>query len=251
MARIRTIKPEFFTSEDVTSLTPLARLLYVALWCEADRQGRLEWKPKTFKMRYLPADECDINALCGELIKQRVVVLYGSGLAHIPTFGKHQQINNREQESRLPEPGVGCVDNLKGDASGTRQVRVKDGHEGKGREGKEGKEDSSDEESLPASAGKRSTCPQQAIVDAYHEALPELPPVNEWTDSQAKELRQRWRSKPERSEIAWWKDFFAYVSRSDFLMGRKTSFQANLGWLVQAKNFAKVVNGQYENRKLP
>ena len=63
MARIRTIKPEFFTSEDIVSLSPLARLLYVALWCEADKEGRLVWKPLTFKLRYLPADDCDIKAV--------------------------------------------------------------------------------------------------------------------------------------------------------------------------------------------
>ena len=67
MARIRTIKPEFFTSEDIVSLSPLARLLYQATWCEADKEGRLQWKPGTFKLRYFPADECDILALCEEL----------------------------------------------------------------------------------------------------------------------------------------------------------------------------------------
>ena len=45
MSRIRSIKPEFFTSEDIVSMTPLARLFYVSLWCEADREGRLDWKP--------------------------------------------------------------------------------------------------------------------------------------------------------------------------------------------------------------
>ena len=39
VARIRTIKPDFFTSEDIVVLTPWARLLYIALWCEADREG--------------------------------------------------------------------------------------------------------------------------------------------------------------------------------------------------------------------
>jgi hypothetical protein len=68
MARIRTIKPEFFTSEDIVSLTPMARLFYVALWCEADREGRLEWKPRTFKIRYFPADDLNIDALCDEIL---------------------------------------------------------------------------------------------------------------------------------------------------------------------------------------
>lgn len=104
MARIRTIKPEFFTSEDIVSMTPLARLLYIALWCEADKEGRLTWKPKTFKMRYFPADNCDIDQLCRELIGVGVVVLYGEGLAHIPGFAKHQHVNPRESKSELPEP---------------------------------------------------------------------------------------------------------------------------------------------------
>jgi len=109
MARIRTIKPEFFTSEDIVSLSPLARLLYIALWCEADKRGRLSWKPKTFKMRWLPGDECDITALCEEITSCGVVILYGVGLAYIPCFEKHQHVNPRETDSSLPDPD-GWVD---------------------------------------------------------------------------------------------------------------------------------------------
>lgn len=104
MARIRTIKPEFFTSEDIVALSPLARLLYIALWCECDKEGRMLWKPRTFKMRYFPADDCDIDALCKELIKQGLVRLYGEGLAYIPGFTRHQHVNPRESASELPAP---------------------------------------------------------------------------------------------------------------------------------------------------
>lgn len=104
MARIRTIKPEFFTSEDIVSLSPLARLLYIALWCEADKEGRMAWKPVTFKLRYMPGDNCDINALCSEILERGLVKLYGNGLAYIPTFGRHQHINPRESVSTLPVP---------------------------------------------------------------------------------------------------------------------------------------------------
>lgn len=105
MARIRTIKPEFFTSMDVIKLSPWARLLYVALWCEADREGRLKWSPETFKVRYFPADSVDIDDLCDELISRRLVVLYGdSALGYIPTFRDHQHINPRETPSVLPDP---------------------------------------------------------------------------------------------------------------------------------------------------
>lgn len=136
MARIRTIKPEFFTSEDIVSMTPLARLLYVALWCEADREGRFEWKPKTFKLRYLPGDSCDVDLLAGELIDSGLVILYevdGKTFAEIPSFTKHQVINNRESEGLIP-PRVTH-------ASPTRQPRV----QGEGKEGRKGKEGGSTE----------------------------------------------------------------------------------------------------------
>ena len=96
--------------------------------------------------------------------------------------------------------------------------------------------------------GDATPCPHQEIIAAYHELLPELPPVNEWADSHATNLRARWKSQKERQSVQWWRDYFAYVSKSDFLMGRKGSFQASLAWLVNAQNFAKVVNGNYENR---
>jgi len=133
MARIRTIKPNFFTSEDVVNLSPLARLLYIALWCEADREGRMAWRPRTFKLRYLPADDCDVDVLCAEIVARNLVVLYDDGLAYIPTFDEHQHINPRETDSSLPAP----------DASPrvrTRRARDSDaqvGRDGKGKEGKD------------------------------------------------------------------------------------------------------------------
>ena len=151
MARIRTIKPEFFTSEDIVSMSPLARLFYVGLWCEADRLGRMEWKPVTFKMRYLPGDQCDVPTLANELIERGLVVLYevdGKKYAEIPTFTEHQVINNREAESPNParvghavtpqNGGVVRTPNPArvGHASCTRDSRV----EAEGKEGREGKE---------------------------------------------------------------------------------------------------------------
>lgn len=105
MARIRTIKPEFFTSSDIVSLTPLSRLFYVALWCEADREGRLNWNLGTFKLRYFPAENCNIQDLADELIQAGLVEVYcidDKNYAEIPTFKSHQVINNREADSVLP-----------------------------------------------------------------------------------------------------------------------------------------------------
>lgn len=134
MARIRTIKPEFFTSEDIVKLTPLARLFYVSLWCESDREGRLEWKPGTFKLRYFPADSIEINDLAVELEAKGLIIVYevdGKQWAEIPTFTEHQVINNREAQSKIPP--------LSSDACARVKVactRVK----AEGKEGREGRE---------------------------------------------------------------------------------------------------------------
>ena len=122
MAYIRTIKATFFTSDDIVSLSPLARLLYIALWTEADREGRMEWRPGNFKLRFLPGDNCDIYGLCEELRESGLVVTYvidGKTYAEIPTFRRHQVINNRERESILPPRLIGAA-STRLNASSTR-----------------------------------------------------------------------------------------------------------------------------------
>lgn len=138
MARIRTIKPEFFTSEDICSLSPLSRLFYVSLWCESDRVGRLAWKPNTFKLRYFPGDECDIHAMGAELVAANLIVLYevdGKQYAEIPTFETHQVINNREAESSIPAKPAGENPRVK---VASVRVQAEGRKEGKGKERKEG-----------------------------------------------------------------------------------------------------------------
>lgn len=134
MARIRTIKPEFFTSEQIVELSPMARLLFIASWCEADRDGRMAWRPKTFKIRYFPADDCDIDALARELVASGLVVPYGDGLAFIPSFARHQHVNPREAASTLPPPEMARVSDASARVSDTQGGR-KEGKEGKERNG--------------------------------------------------------------------------------------------------------------------
>ena len=54
MARTRNIKPGFFRNEDLAELGAYAMLLYAGLWTIADREGRLEDRPKRIKVDVLP-----------------------------------------------------------------------------------------------------------------------------------------------------------------------------------------------------
>lgn len=159
MARIRTIKPEFFTSEDIVALTPLARVFYIALWCEADREGRFDWKPGSLKMRYLGGDNCDVNEVAQELFDAGLVVLYevdGKRYAEIPTFKLHQVINNRESESTRPARVF--------DASACVKAEGRKGREGKGK-GKEGKEEAPRKRSAPPAIAKPDDVADQTWTD--------------------------------------------------------------------------------------
>lgn len=149
MARIRTIKPEFFTSEDIVSLSPLARLLYIAVWCEADREGRLSWKPRTMKLRYFPADDCDIEGLCAELVGRGLVKPYGDGLAFVPAFHDHQHINPREAASSLPDPDASARVGTRGARVRHASARDSDAQVGREGKGKEGKDSDASRDALP------------------------------------------------------------------------------------------------------
>lgn len=105
--RIRSIKPEFFKDEDLAELTPLARLLFQGLWCMADREGRLEDRPRRIKAEILPYDECDIEALLGSLSKAGFINRYSKGSVkciQIKSFLRHQIPNRDEAQSELPSP---------------------------------------------------------------------------------------------------------------------------------------------------
>ncbi|MFN9374496.1 MAG: hypothetical protein ACK6D3_21625 [Planctomycetaceae bacterium] len=105
MSRSRNIKPGFFKNEDLAECSPLARLLFVGLWCEADRDGRLEDRPKRIKVELLPYDDCDVDRLLGELVTRGFIVRYeaeGKACICIPAFLKHQNPHKKEAESVLP-----------------------------------------------------------------------------------------------------------------------------------------------------
>ena len=112
--RIRSIRPEFFKHEHVADLLPLTRLLFIALWCMADRRGRLEDRPRRIKVECLPFDECDVDAMLWELAESWFIERYeldGIQIIQVLAFEKHQRINGTESatESELPEREEGST----------------------------------------------------------------------------------------------------------------------------------------------
>jgi hypothetical protein len=135
MARIRTIKPEFFRHEELYELEqehklPL-RLAFAGLWCVCDREGRFKWRPNQLKTEILPYDKCDFSRVLDALATRGFVEEYESDTGElygfVPTFTVHQVINNRESKSQILSPFDACA---------TRDPRALRVHKGKGKERK-------------------------------------------------------------------------------------------------------------------
>ena len=105
MARSRNIKPGFFANESLADCEPLARLLFISLWLLADRDGRLENRPKKIKVQTFPYEECDILDLLSQIERAGFIFSYiadGVSIIQVNNWSKHQNPHHKEVESELP-----------------------------------------------------------------------------------------------------------------------------------------------------
>lgn len=108
------IKPEFFDDPDMAALTPLARLFFIGLWTQADRDGRLVDDMRRLKARIFPYDAVDVEDLALELVEKDLIRRYAAGEPRkayiwIRTFTKHQRPHPKEPLSTLPPCPVSAV----------------------------------------------------------------------------------------------------------------------------------------------
>lgn len=121
MARIRYIKPDFWKDEDIAELPHFLRLFYIALWNFADKEGRLEDRPKWLKVEIFPYEKADILKMLEKLAKPK----FNSGRPYIRRYKKgekkyiqiiawknHQKPHHQEPDSKIPEPPIYNINNI-------------------------------------------------------------------------------------------------------------------------------------------
>lgn len=108
MARIRTIKPDFWTDEKVLGIKPLTRLLFIGMWNFADDYGRLEFAPGSLKAKIFPGDQLaadDVREMLRELSGADLLMIYAAkGKEYIEITGWHNQKIDKRQSSKIPGP---------------------------------------------------------------------------------------------------------------------------------------------------
>lgn len=105
MARARNIKPGFFANENLAECSPWARLCFIGLWTLADREGRLEDRPKRIKGELFRFDNVEIDPLLNELQRMGFISRYerhGVKVVQVVEFVKHQRPHYSEADSLLP-----------------------------------------------------------------------------------------------------------------------------------------------------
>lgn len=258
MARIRSVKPDFFRHEVLQDLEignpgSYPMMVFAGLWGHCDSKGRFEWRPRQLKLDILPFLPFDMAATLEILERSGMVKRYsvdGKDYGEVPTFVKHQRLSGKEstEGEKHPEP----IREAKGKQQGSGG-EIQESQEGKGME-EEGKD------SFVASKLTTPICPQKEIISLYAESLPELPQPRVWEGAREKNLTARWRwvladlkarDKPHDRDagLDFFKRMFGYIRESDFLMGRAGTWSADLGWIVKAEPFAKIIQGNYENKE--
>lgn len=279
MSRIRTIKPEFFLDDELADLPALTRLLFIGLWTEADREGRLEDRPRRLKAALLPYDDCNVDEMLDALARGGFIVRYeveGVRYIAIRTFSVHQRPHAREVESSIPPPpsmnddgdpvgaptpppppGKKIREHLGSDEAQPRQCSGIAKGRGKGREGKEREwkdppptpsateGESEPLELLPVETDTDAFTPEKLIADWNAATGGRIAPENV-SRERRRAIRTALKRRPDR---VWWGKVLAKVAQ---LKQTPQSGWLTLDWLVAVSkhgpNAERVAEGVFDFR---
>lgn len=108
MARIRTIKPEFWTSGQVVDCSLIARLMFIGIWNFCDDHGVHPASVKRLKMEVFPSDsiaDAELQAMIDELVAAGLLYAYqvdGKAYWQVTGWAAHQKIDKPTYRHPLP-----------------------------------------------------------------------------------------------------------------------------------------------------
>lgn len=111
-----------------------------------------------------------------------------------------------------------------------------------------------DKTPLPPKGAAADPNLHEQIIATYHEVLTDLPAVRDWPERRRRKLEariaERVKAGKPADQVSYWRALFTQVQASDFLCGRKSDWRCpGLEWLLEPKNFTKVIEGAYRNHE--
>nr|WP_286948290.1 hypothetical protein [Pseudomonas sp. UBA6718] len=264
MARARNIKPGIMANEDLAELEPMERLLFIYLWMLADREGRLEDRPKRIKAEALPYDSVDADEMLENIAKAGFIKRYevaGARLIQVLNFSKHQTPHVREQASNLP--GEVC-ESPKEDQGKTKAVH--EHHQGSDEQSPRSPDslipDSliPEEEHVDAGAStpgqlvQLDRTPYEQIRTLYNEILgSHLKRCMGLTDSHRKHIRAAYNLKLDGRFVVrdggleFWEGLFRDVLDCPFMLGENNrQWRADFEFLTTSSKIQRFMEGKYD-----
>lgn len=248
MARSRNIKPGFYKNEDLAECSIWARFIFPGLWMLADRQGRLEDRPKRIKGELLPFDSQDVEPLLHELASKKdsqgiaFIVRYKNSdgaFIQISKFLTHQSPHYSEKSSVIKPPIFpelcGHDEGLKPENSEKTPIikrgsqppdsLIPDCPNPSSSNPDSGKMHMMTDVIISVPDGTIETgknipdCPYAKLVEIYHETLPLCRRVLILNNGRRGLLRARWREMAKKNGassgystvedgLAWWRNTF-------------------------------------------
>lgn len=282
MARIRSIKPEFWTSEQIAECSPNARLLFIGIWSFADDNGIHPYSVKRLKMEVFPADDftqADVAAMVEELVRADLLREYEvQGERFVQVTGwHHQKIDQPTFKHPLPDGSLptNVRRRITEQGSANKVRRTSDERSPPERRGEEGSGEEeaksslrSDSEPAPEAepvsddllgGGNVRQLPADRVVTvvlaAYHDILPRCQHVSVLNPKRVKRIqaadklaRQVCRNQGwEYDADAFWRAYFGQCSNDPWLRGevanpRNPRWRQNIDVLLEEDRFAKIMD---------
>lgn len=248
MARIRSLKPQFFKNEDLCALSPWHRLCFQGLWCHADREGRLEDRPRRLKVEIFPYDDVDMDDLLCGLTDAGFIARYvvnGIKTIWIPTFAQHQVPKKDEHESNLPAYNGLDGPQLHRISTAVVPQRNSDGPVVVQRVGHKdirtlGHEEGGNGTNVP-------TVSPSDLVAIWNSNRGELAEVVKLTTDRGRRAKARLQERP---DLGWWVSVAQRIAASAFCCGKNDrGWRADFDFFVRPGSAEKTMEGKYDERK--
>jgi hypothetical protein len=108
------------------------------------------------------------------------------------------------------------------------------------------------------SSNKIPNCPHEKLIALFHAEAKSLARVALLNESRRRSLSGIWKQvfindklEGEQAGLDYFDAYFNFVEQSDFLTGRantKQPWQANFDWVINPKNFVKIIEGTYHRK---
>lgn len=175
----------------------------------------------------------------------------------IPNWGKHQNLDQleskkvymrnymkdyREKQKAITAGETSCKTNCKTNS----KANVRQADKNREEEKEIRKEKNKEKEEEKENASHEAAPHPQEIVDLFNSICVSFPSVRSLSEARKKAIKARLNVYT----VEQFKTMFEMAEASPFLKGQNSrNWQANFDWLIKDGNFAKVLDGNYSDKK--